>query len=129
MDEHTLLEEGYYNIHGKVEARTEMPGCSLYMGSQARGLAGATVLSTSTRNFPKRLGDGANVYLAFAELSSVGGILGSLPTPAEYVKYARKIDSMFDEIYRYLNFDQIESFQKSDEQGKLIAAQQIVGIS
>ena len=76
MDAHTLMEEGYYNIYGKAGARTEMPGCSLCMGNQARVLAGATVLSTSTRNFPNRLGDGANVYLTSAELASVGGILG-----------------------------------------------------
>ena len=80
MDAHTLMEEGYYNIYGKVGARTEMPGCSLCMGNQARVLAGATVLSTSTRNFPNRLGDGANVYLTSAELATVGGILGRLPT-------------------------------------------------
>ena len=129
MDAHTLMEEGYYNIYGKVGARTEMPGCSLCMGNQARVLAGATVLSTSTRNFPNRLGDGANVYLTSAELASVGGILGRLPTPAEYMEYATKIDSMSDEIYRYMNFDQIESFQKSAEQGKLIAAEQIVEVS
>jgi len=129
MDAHTLMEEGYYNIYGKVGARTEMPGCSLCMGNQARVLAGATVLSTSTRNFPNRLGDGANVYLASAELATVGGILGRLPTVAEYMEYATKIDSMASEIYRYMNFDQIESFQKSAEQGKLIAAQQIVDVS
>ena len=129
MDAHTLMEEGYYNIYGKVGARTEMPGCSLCMGNQARVLAGATVLSTSTRNFPNRLGDGANVYLTSAELASVGGILGRLPTPAEYMEYASKIDSMSDEIYRYMNFDQIESFQKSAEEGKLIAAQQIVEVT
>jgi len=129
MDAHTLMEEGYYNIYGKVGARTEMPGCSLCMGNQARVLAGATVLSTSTRNFPNRLGDGANVYLTSAELASVGGILGRLPTPAEYMEYASKIDSMSAEVYRYMNFDQIESFQKSAEQGKLIAAQQIVEVS
>lgn len=129
MDAHTLMEEGYYNIYGKVGARTEMPGCSLCMGNQARVLAGATVLSTSTRNFPNRLGDGANVYLTSAELASVGGILGRLPTPAEYMEYASKIDSMSDEIYRYMNFDQIESFQKSAEEGKLIAAEQIVDVA
>ena len=123
------MEEGYYNIYGKVGARTEMPGCSLCMGNQARVLAGATVLSTSTRNFPNRLGDGANVYLASAELASVGGILGRLPTPDESMEYAGKIDSMADEIYRYMNFDQIESFQKSAEQGKTIAAEQIVEVS
>jgi aconitate hydratase 2/2-methylisocitrate dehydratase len=129
MDAHTLMEEGYYNIYGKVGARTEMPGCSLCMGNQARVLAGATVLSTSTRNFPNRLGDGANVYLTSAELASVGGILGRLPTPAEYMEYASKIDSMSAEVYSYMNFDQIESFQKSAEEGKLIAAQQIVEVT
>ena len=128
MDAHTLMEEGYYNIYGKVGARTEMPGCSLCMGNQARVLAGATVLSTSTRNFPNRLGDGANVYLTSAELASVGGILGRLPTVAEYMDYATKIDSMADEVYSYMNFDQIESFQKSAEQGKFIAAEQIVEV-
>ena len=129
MDAHTLMEEGYYNIYGRVGARTEMPGCSLCMGNQARVLAGTTVLSTSTRNFPNRLGDGSNVYLTSAELASVGGILGRLPTPAEYMEYASKIDSMASEVYRYMNFDQIESFQKSAEQGKLIAAQQIVEVA
>ena len=128
MDAHTLMEEGYYNIYGKVGARTEMPGCSLCMGNQARVLAGATVLSTSTRNFPNRLGDGANVYLTSAELASVGGILGRLPTVAEYMDYATKIDSMAEEVYSYMNFDQIESFQRSAEQGKLIAAEQIVEV-
>ena len=128
MDAHTLMEEGYYNIYGKVGARTEMPGCSLCMGNQARVLAGATVLSTSTRNFPNRLGDGANVYLTSAELASVGGILGRLPTVAEYMDYATKIDSMAEEVYSYMNFNQIESFQKSAEQGKLIAAEQIVEV-
>jgi aconitate hydratase 2/2-methylisocitrate dehydratase len=129
MDAHTLMEEGYYNIYGRVGARTEMPGCSLCMGNQARVIAGTTVLSTSTRNFPNRLGDGSNVYLTSAELASVGGILGKLPTPAEYMEYASKIDSMASEVYRYMNFDQIESFQKSAEQGKLIAAQQIVEVA
>ena len=129
MDAHTLMEEGYYNIYGKVGARTEMPGCSLCMGNQARVLAGATVLSTSTRNFPNRLGDGANVYLTSAELATVGGILGRLPTVSEYMEYATKIDSMASDVYRYMNFDQIESFQKSAEKGKLIAAQQIVDVT
>jgi aconitate hydratase 2/2-methylisocitrate dehydratase len=87
------------------------------------------VLSTSTRNFPNRLGDGANVYLTSAELATVGGILGRLPTVAEYMEYASKIDSMSAEVYSYMNFDQIESFQKSAEEGKLIAAQQIVEVA
>ena len=129
MDAHTLMEEGYYNIYGKVGARTEMPGCSLCMGNQARVLAGATVLSTATRNFPNRLGDGANVYLTSAELASVGGILGRLPTVEEYMDYAEKINSMSSDIYRYMNFDQIASFQQAAEKGKLIAAEQIVEVS
>ena len=128
MDAHTLMQEGYYNIFGKVGARTEMPGCSLCMGNQARVLAGATVLSTSTRNFPNRLGDGANVYLTSAELASIGGILGRIPTPAEYFTFASQIDQMAEEIYNYMNFNQIESFQKAAAKGQLIAANQIVTV-
>jgi aconitate hydratase 2/2-methylisocitrate dehydratase len=125
MDEHTLREEGYYNIFGAKGARMEMPGCSLCMGNQARVADGATVLSTSTRNFPNRLGTGANVYLTSAELAAIGGILGKLPTPEEYLQYASKIDSMSKEIFRYMNFDQIESFVKGAENGKRIAATEI----
>ncbi len=113
MDEYQLMEEGYYNIYAVAGARTEVPGCSLCMGNQARVAAGSTVVSTSTRNFPNRLGDGANVYLASAELSAITAILGKLPTVDEYMKYMEEINTMADEIYRYLNFDQIESFQKS----------------
>ena len=126
MDEHTLMEEGYYNIYGRVGARTEMPGCSLCMGNQARVAPGSTVISTSTRNFPNRLGDGADVYLGSAELAAISGILGRLPTPEEYLEKASSIDSMADEIYSYMNFDQIASFQSAAEDGKLIAAEQIV---
>jgi aconitate hydratase 2/2-methylisocitrate dehydratase len=122
MDEHTLMEEGYFSIFGKAGARTEMPGCSLCMGNQARVAPGATVLSTSTRNFPNRLGDGANVYLTSAELAAVGAILGKLPTPAEYLEFAQSLDAMSDEIYRYMNFDQIAEFQKLSDDGKRIAA-------
>ena len=129
MDAHTLMEEGYYNIYGKAGARTEMPGCSLCMGNQARVLAGATVLSTSTRNFPNRLGDGANVYLTSAELASVGGILGRLPTRDEYFSYAKKIDSMASEIYRYMNFDQIASFQDAAKKADTIISQEIVELA
>lgn len=125
MDAHTLMEEGYYNIFGAKGARMEMPGCSLCMGNQARVADGATVLSTSTRNFPNRLGAGANVYLTSAELAAVGGILGRLPTVEEYLDYASKIDSMSDEIFRYMNFDQMESFRAGAEEGKRIAAVQI----
>ncbi len=129
MDAHTLMEEGYYSIYGKAGARTEMPGCSLCMGNQARVDSGSTVLSTSTRNFPNRLGDGANVYLTSAELAAVGGILGKLPTPQEYMDYASTINSMAGEIYRYMNFDQIESFQKASEDGKRIGAELIVDVA
>ncbi|WP_086932256.1 bifunctional aconitate hydratase 2/2-methylisocitrate dehydratase [Agarilytica rhodophyticola] len=125
MDAHTLMEEGYYNIYGAKGARMEMPGCSLCMGNQARVADGATVLSTSTRNFPNRLGAGANVYLTSAELAAVGGILGKLPSPEEYQQYASKIDSMSDEIFRYMSFDQIESFQQGAEEGQRIAAVEI----
>ena len=122
MDEHQLMEEGYYAIFGRAGARTEMPGCSLCMGNQARVAPKSTVLSTSTRNFPNRLGEGANVYLTSAELAVVGALLGKLPTPAEYLEYAGKIDSMADEIYRYMNFDQVVAFQKLAEDGERIAA-------
>jgi aconitate hydratase 2/2-methylisocitrate dehydratase len=125
MDEHQLMEEGYYATFGKAGARTEMPGCSLCMGNQARVKPGATVLSTSTRNFPNRLGDGANVYLTSAELAAVGGILGKLPTREEYLEYASKLDAQAKDIYRYMNFDQIAEFQKAADEGKLIAAKQI----
>ncbi|WP_279245660.1 bifunctional aconitate hydratase 2/2-methylisocitrate dehydratase [Candidatus Litorirhabdus singularis] len=129
MDEHQLMEEGYYNIFGAAGARTEMPGCSLCMGNQARVAPNSTVLSTSTRNFPNRLGDGANVYLTSAELASVGAILGRLPTPEEYQSYAENLQSMSAEIYRYLNFDQIAEFQKSAEDGARIAAIEIQEVS
>jgi len=113
MDEHELMQEGYYNIFASAGARTEMPGCSLCMGNQARVKAGATVVSTSTRNFPNRLGDGANVYLASAELAAVTAIKGKLPSVAEYMEAMDGINSMASDIYKYLNFDQIKSFQDS----------------
>jgi len=125
MDESLLMEEGYYSIFGKAGARTEMPGCSLCMGNQARVKPGATVLSTSTRNFPNRLGDGANVYLTSAELAAVGGILGRIPTPTEYLEYTKNLDAKAAEIYRYMNFNEIEAFQKQAADGKRIAAEQI----
>lgn len=113
MDEHQLMQEGYYNIFATAGARTEMPGCSLCMGNQARVAANSTVVSTSTRNFPNRLGDGADVYLASAELAAVSSILGKLPTVEEYMSYAADLDTMSEEIYRYLNFHEIEDFKKS----------------
>ncbi|KDE38613.1 Aconitate hydratase 2 [Nitrincola lacisaponensis] len=110
MDQAQLTEEGFYSIFGKAGARMEMPGCSLCMGNQARVADKATVVSTSTRNFPNRLGNGANVYLASAELAAVAALEGKLPTVEEYMAYANKIDSMAGEIYRYLNFDQMEKY-------------------
>jgi len=115
MDQRQLMEEGYYNIYGRAGARTEMPGCSLCMGNQARVAPKSTVLSTSTRNFPNRLGDGANVYLTSAELAIVGAILGRLPSPAEYQEYAAKIDSMSADIYRYMAFNNMDDFMKAAE--------------
>ncbi|WP_288371712.1 bifunctional aconitate hydratase 2/2-methylisocitrate dehydratase [uncultured Marinobacter sp.] len=116
MDQQQLMEEGYFNTYGTAGVRTEMPGCSLCMGNQARVAAKSTVLSTSTRNFPNRLGDGANVYLTSAELAAVGAVLGKLPTPAEYMEYAKDLNSMSKEIYKYLNFDQMEEYtQKASE--------------
>lgn len=110
MDQAQLTEEGFYGIFGKAGARMEMPGCSLCMGNQARVADKATVVSTSTRNFPNRLGNGANVYLASAELAAVAALEGKLPTVEEYMAYANKIDSMAGEIYRYLNFDQMQKY-------------------
>ncbi|WP_406666010.1 bifunctional aconitate hydratase 2/2-methylisocitrate dehydratase [Gallaecimonas sp. GXIMD1310] len=116
MDRDQLTEEGYYNIFGRSGARIEIPGCSLCMGNQARVGDNTTVVSTSTRNFPNRLGKGANVYLASAELAAVAAILGKLPTPAEYLEYARELDATAADTYRYLNFDQLPQYTaKADE--------------
>ncbi|MDB2489614.1 bifunctional aconitate hydratase 2/2-methylisocitrate dehydratase [Gammaproteobacteria bacterium] len=113
MDEKQLMEEGIYNIFGVSGARTELPGCSLCMGNQARVLANSTVVSTSTRNFPNRLGDGANVFLASAELSAIASVIGRLPTVEEYHKYMDDINPLSDEIYRYLNFNEIDTYVES----------------
>src|SRR5690554_6255811 len=112
MDQHQLTEEGYYGIYGRAGARMEMPGCSLCMGNQARVAAKSTVVSTSTRNFPNRLGDGANVYLASAELAAVAAVEGRLPSVDEYRRYMSEFDAMAGEIYRYMNFHEIEEYQK-----------------
>ena len=110
MDATQLTAEGYYSIFGKVGARTEMPGCSLCMGNQARVGDSTTVVSTSTRNFPNRLGKGANVYLASAELAAVSAILGKLPTPSEYLEYASELSKDRDDTYRYLNFNELPEY-------------------
>jgi len=112
MDQSQLTEEGYSSTFDKAGARTEMPGCSLCMGNQARVAENATVVSTSTRNFPNRLGDGANVYLSSAELAAVCSILGKIPTFSEYMHYASQINETAGDTYRYLNFDQMDSYQK-----------------
>ena len=112
MDQTQLTEEGYYNTFDKAGARTEMPGCSLCMGNQARVAENATVVSTSTRNFPNRLGNGANVYLSSAELAAVCSILGKIPTFEEYMHYASQINETAEDTYRYLNFDQMDSYRK-----------------
>ena len=113
MDEKQLMEEGIYNVFGTSGARTEIPGCSLCMGNQARVLANSTVVSTSTRNFPNRLGDGADVFLASAELAAIASVLGKLPSPEEYLKYMEEINPFADEIYRYLNFNEIDQYVDS----------------
>ena len=124
MDAAQLTEEGYYNIFGKAGARIEMPGCSLCMGNQARVAEESTVVSTSTRNFPNRLGTGANVFLASAELAAVAGVNGKLPTPSEYLEYANKLDTMAGEVYRYLNFDQLVGYTSAAD--KVIASVEVV---
>ncbi|MFA0156417.1 bifunctional aconitate hydratase 2/2-methylisocitrate dehydratase [Vibrio sp. 10N.261.46.A3] len=110
MDKDQLTEEGYYGIFGRAGVRIETPGCSLCMGNQARVADASTVMSTSTRNFPNRLGNGANVYLASAELSAVGAILGRIPTKEEYLEYAEKINATAADTYRYLNFHKMGQY-------------------
>ena len=110
MDAAQLTEEGYYSVFGKSGARVEIPGCSLCMGNQARVADGSTVVSTSTRNFPNRLGNGANVYLASAELAAIASLLGRLPTPEEYLGYMAEVDKTAVDTYRYLNFDKLSEY-------------------
>lgn len=112
MDKHQLTEEGVYSTFGRVGARTETPGCSLCMGNQARVADGATVVSTSTRNFPNRLGNNADVFLASAELSAVVASLGKIPTVAEYLEAVAGIKPMAAEIYRYLNFNELDEYRQ-----------------
>ncbi|PSV12089.1 bifunctional aconitate hydratase 2/2-methylisocitrate dehydratase [Photobacterium leiognathi] len=112
MDKDQLTEEGYYGIFGRAGVRIETPGCSLCMGNQARVADKATVMSTSTRNFPNRLGTGANVYLSSAELAAVGAILGRIPTKEEYLEYAKQINATAADTYRYLNFHRMEDYTK-----------------
>jgi aconitate hydratase 2/2-methylisocitrate dehydratase len=112
MDRDQLTQEGYYFTFGKAGVRIVTPGCSLCMGNQARVAENSTVLSTSTRNFPNRLGTGANVYLTSAELAAAGAILGKLPSVDEYMEYAKTIDATAADTYRYLNFHKMDSYTK-----------------
>ena len=122
MDEEMLKQEGYYAIFEKAGSRMEMPGCSLCMGNQARVEDNTTVFSTSTRNFNNRLGNGAQVYLGSAELAAVCAQLGRIPTKDQYLAIAAaKIDPRGAELYRYLNFDQIDGFEDS---GRVVSAEQ-----
>jgi aconitate hydratase 2 / 2-methylisocitrate dehydratase len=113
MDELQLKEEGMYSLFGAAGARMEMPGCSLCMGNQARVADNATVVSTSTRNFPNRMGKDARVYLSSAELAAVCAKLGKIPSLTEYLEFSEKIKPLAGEIYRYLNFDQIDAYRQS----------------
>jgi len=113
MDAAELTKEGFYNTFGTAGARTEMPGCSLCMGNQAQVKEGATVISTSTRNFPNRLGKNTNVFLGSAELAAIASKLGKLPTPAEYLAEMGVVDKDKAKIYRYMNFDQIEEYAET----------------
>lgn len=113
MDEKQLRAEGIYETFERLTDRTEVPGCSLCMGNQARVEEGASVVSTSTRNFPNRLGDNSNVFLASAEVAAISAKLGYIPSPEEYLSLMKDIEPMSGEIYQYLNFDQIADYQKS----------------
>ena len=119
MDQKQLTEEGHYGVLGSAGARMEMPGCSLCMGNQAQVKEGATVFSTSTRNFPNRLGKGANVYLGSAELAAICAKLGRIPTRQEYMADMDVINQDGSKIYKYMNFDQIKDF--TDEANKVTA--------
>ncbi|MGK7911141.1 MAG: bifunctional aconitate hydratase 2/2-methylisocitrate dehydratase [Synechococcus sp.] len=123
MDEKQLREEGVYGVFAAAGARTEMPGCSLCMGNQARVADSTTVMSTSTRNFNNRMGKGAQVYLGSAELSAACALLGRIPTPQEYMEIvASKIQPFAGDLYRYLNFDQIAGFA---DEGRVIPLEEM----
>jgi len=123
MDEKQLREEGMYDIFVAAGARTEMPGCSLCMGNQARVDDGVTVFSTSTRNFNNRMGKDAQVYLGSAELAAICALLGRIPTVAEYLEImAEKIDPFEADLYRYLNFNEIAGFE---DEGRVISLEEM----
>jgi len=110
MDQEQLAKEGFFATFGKVGARIEPPGCSLCMGNQARIAEKSTGVSTSTRNFPNRLGEGADVFLASAELSAVAALLGRLPTTEEYMKHSASLENDKESTYKYLCFDKIQEY-------------------
>tara|TARA_B100001057_G_scaffold98860_3_gene95549 strand:- start:8890 stop:11475 length:2586 start_codon:yes stop_codon:yes gene_type:complete len=112
MDEYQLKEEGYYDIYSNSNARVEIPGCSLCMGNQARAEDNTTMVSTSTRNFPNRMGDGCNVYLASSEVTAISSLLGKIPTLEEYQEYMVDLNTMSEEVFRYMNFNEIEQYLK-----------------
>jgi aconitate hydratase 2/2-methylisocitrate dehydratase len=113
MDSMVLREEGYYSVFATSGARMEMPGCSLCMGNQAQTRKGASVMSTSTRNFPNRVGLDTQVYLGSAELAAVCAQLGKIPSVDEYMKQMAAVEKKSGEIYRYMNFDQIPHFSNA----------------
>ncbi|MCB1908020.1 MAG: aconitate hydratase B, partial [Rhodocyclaceae bacterium] len=112
MDAMILNEEGYYSVLGKSGARMEMPGCSLCMGNQAQIRKGSTAMSTSTRNFPNRLGIDTRVYLGSAELAAVCALMGKIPSVSEYMAQVEALGAKAGEVYRYMNFDQIAEFRE-----------------
>jgi aconitate hydratase 2/2-methylisocitrate dehydratase len=111
MDAALLMQEGFYSTFGTSGARIEMPGCSLCMGNQAQIRKGTTAMSTSTRNFPNRLGIDTRVYLGSAELAAVCALLGRIPTVAEYMQHIAAVNESAGDIYRYMNFDQIAEYR------------------
>lgn len=121
MDQQILTEEGYYGILGRTGARMELPGCSLCMGNQAQIRKGSTAVSTSTRNFPNRLGIDTRVYLGSAELASVCALLGRIPNREEYMEQVKMLGNVSDEVYRYMNFDQIDDFVEIANKANLAA--------
>lgn len=120
MDARQLASEGYFNQFIKTGARIEPAGCSLCMGNQARVRQGSSVVSTSTRNFPNRLGTDANVFLASAELSAVAAMIGKMPTVEQYFWHMDKIKAARDDIYRYLNFDRLPEYQSTNDEKNII---------
>ena len=112
MDAEQLTAEGHYGTFGTAGARMEMPGCSLCMGNQAQVKEGATVMSTSTRNFPNRLGKNSNVYLGSAELAAICSRLGRIPTKEEYMADIGVLNQKAGEVYRYMNFNEIADYQE-----------------